>query len=90
MDKINPKRKGNNRHNSNRDSDFHHHFDLGVFDNPSHKRMPHTPTSIQTSSGSASANVYFVNTMQFGNEGIYKTLYSEARNSYAIKATNDL
>ncbi|RNA31087.1 hypothetical protein BpHYR1_049920 [Brachionus plicatilis] len=28
--------------------------------------------------------------MQFGNEGIYKTLYSEARNSHAIKAPNEL
>ncbi|RMZ99436.1 hypothetical protein BpHYR1_034093 [Brachionus plicatilis] len=54
------------------------------------KGRPHTPTSIQTSSCSASANVNFVNTMQFGNEGSFKTLYSEARNSYAIKAPNEL
>ncbi|RNA36435.1 hypothetical protein BpHYR1_030232 [Brachionus plicatilis] len=54
------------------------------------KERPHTPTSTQTRSGSASANVNFVNAMQFGNEGSYKTLYSEARNSYAIKAPNEL
>ena len=54
------------------------------------KGRPHTPTSTQTGSGSASANVNFVNAMRFGNEGSYKTLYSEARNPYAIKAPNEL
>ncbi|RMZ97864.1 hypothetical protein BpHYR1_022812 [Brachionus plicatilis] len=54
------------------------------------KGRPHTPTLTQTSSGSASANVNFVNAMQFRNERSYKTLYSEARNSYALKAPNEL
>ncbi|RNA39718.1 hypothetical protein BpHYR1_021604 [Brachionus plicatilis] len=38
MDKINPILKDVNRHNPNGDSDFNHHFDLSVWDNPSYKR----------------------------------------------------
>ncbi|RNA31086.1 hypothetical protein BpHYR1_049919 [Brachionus plicatilis] len=38
MDKINPIWKDVNRHNPNGDSDFNHHFDLSVWDNPSYKR----------------------------------------------------
>ena len=59
MDKVNPIRKDSNRHNSKGDSDFNHYVDLDVFDNPSIKGRPQTPTSTQTSSGSASANVYY-------------------------------
>ena len=33
---------------------------------------------------------FIINAIQFGNEGSYKTLYSEARNWYAVKTPNEL